>query len=601
MHEPDVQILLTLSVSLTAALALGFFTQRMRLSPIVGYLLAGVFVGPYTPGFVAEPHTASLFAEIGVILLMFGVGLHFHLDDLLAVKRVAVPGAIGQIAVATALGLLATVALGGSWLAGLVIGVAVSVASTVVLIRVLTDNDVLQSEQGHIAVGWLIVEDLFTVFVLVTLPAIGAVAKGDDYSVGGVLLSVGWAVFKMLVLGVLVLWGGRRLIPWLLEAIARTRTRELFTLAILGVALTVATGSAVVFGVSMALGAFLAGMVVGQSEVSHQAAADALPMRDAFAVLFFVSVGMLFSMSVVLAQPLLFFALLAIVLVAKPLTAIVLVWALGYSPRTALTVAFGLAQLGEFSFILAAQAEHLGLVSQEEQGLLVACSIASIVLNPLLFRSITPIETWLRKRPKLWAFVAGRAERRARAEAPQAPDMGPEQGKGRAILVGYGPVGRTAAKILEDFGLKPVVIDLNVDTIGMLKSQGKAAVYGDAAQRSVLQVAGIEKAKYLLITIPQIETRTAAMLAARELNPKLRVFVRARYLAERAWLEEMGADGICFEEGEAAVGLAAMLLPEVGADEERVRMELRRLRLRFSAPPAGEPATEASATVEVAE
>ncbi|MFO0895824.1 MAG: cation:proton antiporter [Pirellulales bacterium] len=601
MHEPDVKILLTLSVSLTAALALGYITQRLKLSPILGYLLAGVFVGPYTPGFVAEPHTASLFAEIGVILLMFGVGLHFHLDDLLAVKRVAVPGAIGQIAVAAALGLLATVATGGSWLAGLVIGVAVSVASTVVLIRVLTDNDVLQSEQGHIAVGWLIVEDLFTVFVLVTLPALAAVAKGDDYSVGGVLLSVSWAIIKMLVLGVLVLWGGRKLIPWLLEAVARTRTRELFTLAILGVALTVATGSAVVFGVSMALGAFLAGMVVGQSEVSHQAAADALPMRDAFAVLFFVSVGMLFSKDVIFAHPLLFLSLLAIVLLAKPLTALVLVWALGYSPRTALTVAVGLAQIGEFSFILAAQAEGLGLVSQDEQSLLVACSIASIVLNPLLFRSIAPLEAWMRRRRKLWAFVGGRSEKRVRTDLTQPAPLEEQSGQSRAILIGYGPVGRTAAKILEDFGLKTVVIDLNVDTIGMLKSQGKAAVYGDAAQRSVLQVAGIEKAKYLLITIPQIETRTAAMLAARELNPKLKVFVRARYLEERAWLEEMGADGICFEEGEAAVGLAAMLLPEVGADEERVRSELRRLRLRFSAPPTSEPAADAKATVELAE
>ncbi len=601
MHEPDVKILLTLSVSLTAALALGYITQRLKLSPILGYLLAGVFVGPYTPGFVAEPHTASLFAEIGVILLMFGVGLHFHLDDLLAVKRVAVPGAIGQIAVAAALGLLATVATGGSWLAGLVIGVAVSVASTVVLIRVLTDNDVLQSEQGHIAVGWLIVEDLFTVFVLVTLPALAAVAKGDDYSVGGVLLSVTWAVIKMLVLGVLVLRGGRKLIPWLLEAVARTRTRELFTLAILGVALTVATGSAVVFGVSMALGAFLAGMVVGQSEVSHQAAADALPMRDAFAVLFFVSVGMLFSTGVILAHPLLFVALLAIVLIAKPLTAIVLVWALGYSPRTALTVAVGLAQIGEFSFILAAQAEGLGLVSQDEQSLLVACSIASIVLNPLLFRSIAPLEAWMRRRRKLWAVVGGRSEKRVRTDLTQPAPLEDKGGQSRAILIGYGPVGRTAAKILEDFGLKTVVIDLNVDTIGMLKSQGKAAVYGDAAQRSVLQVAGIEKAKYLLITIPQIETRTAAMLAARELNPQLKVFVRARYLEERAWLEEMGADGICFEEGEAAVGLAAMLLPEVGADEERVRSELRRLRLRFSAPPTSEPAADKSATAEMAE
>lgn len=596
MHDEDLRILLTLSVSLTAALALGFITQRLKLSPILGYLLAGVAVGPHTPGFVANQGTAALFAEIGVILLMFGVGLHFHLDDLLAVRRVALPGAVGQIAVATALGALAAVATGGTWTAGLVIGVAVSVASTVVLIRVLTDNNVLQSEQGHIAVGWLIVEDLFTVFVLVTLPAMAAVAKGDDYSVGGVLLSVGWAVLKMIVLGVIVLWGGRKLIPWLLEAVARTRTRELFTLAILGVALTVATGSAVVFGVSMALGAFLAGMVVGQSEVSHQAAADALPMRDAFAVLFFVSVGMLFSVSTVQDHPLLFIALVAIVLLVKPLTAILIVWVLGYSPRTAMTVAVGLAQIGEFSFILAAQAEELGLVSKEEQSLLVACSIVSIVLNPLLFRGIAPLETWMRKRRKLWAIVAGRSERRARTDLTQAAPVEEKGGQTRAILIGYGPVGRTAAKILEDFGLKTVVIDMNVDTIGMLKSQGKAAVYGDAAQRSVLQVAGIEKAKYLLITIPQIETRTAAMLAARELNPDLKVFVRARYLDERAWLEEMGADGICFEEGEAAMGLAAMLLPEVGADDERIRSELRRLRRKFSATPGSEPAADAAAT-----
>jgi CPA2 family monovalent cation:H+ antiporter-2 len=231
----------------------------------------------------------------------------------------------------------------------------------------------------------------------------------------------------------------------------------------------------------------------------------------------------------------------------------------------------------------------------------VACSIVSIVLNPLLFRSIAPLEAWMRRRRKLWAVVGGRSEKRVRTDLTQPAPLEEKSGQQRAILIGYGPVGRTAAKILEDFGLKTVVIDLNVDTIGMLKSQGKAAVYGDAAQRSVLQVAGIEKAKYLLITIPQIETRTAAMLAARELNPKLKVFVRARYLDERAWLEEMGADGICFEEGEAAVGLAAMLLPEVGADEERVRSELRRLRLRFSAPPASEPAADKSATAEMAE
>jgi CPA2 family monovalent cation:H+ antiporter-2 len=335
------ELLVNLSVSLV--------TERLRLSPIVGYLLAGVVLGPQTPGFVADPKVASEFAEIGIVLLMFGVGLHFDLRDLLAVRRVAIPGAIGQILIASTLGTLAAVAFGFELGAGLIFGVAASVASTVVLIRVLVDNDVLDSTQGHIAVGWLIVEDIFTVFVLVLLPAMAGIFGVAEDAEGGLLAGLILAVAKIGVLGAVIVIGGRRAIPWLLGQVARTRSRELFTLTVLALALAIATAAAGLFGVSMALGAFLAGMVVGQTEVSHQAASDALPMRDAFAVLFFVSVGMLFDPKVIVDSPGLLLALLGIVLLAKPVTALFIVWALRYSVRTALTVAIGLAQIGEFS------------------------------------------------------------------------------------------------------------------------------------------------------------------------------------------------------------------------------------------------------------
>jgi len=578
MHG-DFEILSTLSVSLFAALLLGFITQRLGLSAILGYLLAGVVVGPKTPGFNADPETAAQFAEIGVILLMFGVGLHFRLKDLWAVRRVAVPGAIGQILVATTLGMLATVGFGWDWGGGLVVGIAISVASTVVLIRVLTDNQELQTNAGHIAVGWLIVEDIFTVLVLVILPAVAALVKGSSESLTDTLLPFGLAILKIAFLAFAVLWGGQRLIPHILVRVAQTRNRELFTLATLAVALTIATGSSVFFGVSMALGAFLAGMVVGQSEVGHQAAADALPMRDAFAVLFFVSVGMLFSPMAIVNNPLLFLALLAVILVAKPLTAMVIVWVLGYSPRAALIIAIALAQIGEFSFILADLAAHEGLVSAEGQSLLVACAIVSLALNPLLFRGISPVERWLRRRPRLWKLVSSRSEARARkGQVDLAPLPSTDQAERQAIIVGYGPVGETAASILKAFGVKPVIVDTNVDRIAQLRAAGEAAVYGDGANRGILEAAGIASVKYLLVTVPDVEARTVIVLVARELNPDLKVFVRARYLGERAWLEEIGVTEVCYEEAEAAIGLASLLLREVGADGDSMERELRRIR-----------------------
>lgn len=584
MHH---EILTTLAVGLTAALVFGYITYLLRLSPIVGYLVAGFMVGQNAPiaipGFQADQGTANQFAELGVILLMFGVGLHFDLRDLMAVRRIALPGAVGQITAATLLAMVAVHFAGWGWMAGLMVGMAASVASTVVLIRVLSDNNVLETEQGHIAVGWLIVEDLFTVFVLVLLPAIAQATQSDDGGIGPMLAAFGIATVKVVVLSVIVLWGGRKVIPRLLERVARTRMRELFTLTILAVAMAIATGSAALFDVSMALGAFMAGMVVGQSEVSHQAAADALPMRDAFAVLFFVSVGMLFDPGAMISSPVLFTALLGVILIAKPLAALGIVWFLGGSIRTGLTVAVALAQIGEFSFILADAAFKLNLLPETGNSLLVACSIVSIAINPLFFLLVEPMERWLKRRPKLWKVLTQRSESRAKRLPDQLNLAGSHSpDRPRAIIVGYGPVGRTATTILKDFGVEPVIVDLNVDTVTNIAAAGGLAVYGDASHREIQEAAGIHNAKYLLITIPDLATRTVIILIARELNPDIKVFVRARYIQERAWLDEIGATEVVYEEAEAAIELAGILLRERGADEEQIREEQHKIRSQWA-------------------
>ncbi|MGE3804457.1 MAG: cation:proton antiporter, partial [Gemmataceae bacterium] len=442
MHE-NIGLLVNLSVSLVLALALGLVTQRLRLSPIVGYLLAGVALGPHTPGFEADPKLAAELAEIGVVLLMFGVGLHFNLGELLAVRRIALPGAIGQILVATLLGMLVAAWAGMSIGAGLVIGVAISVASTVVLLRVLMDNDILHTTRGHMAVGWLIVEDLFTVLVLVALPALASTFREGADEEPNLLLALCIAVAKVGALGLIVMAGGRVAIPWLLRQVARSRSRELFTLTVLALALAVATGSAVIFGVSMALGAFLAGMVVGQTEVSHQAAADALPMRDAFAVLFFVSVGMLFDPHVLVESPGLLLSILAVVLMAKPLTAFLIIWALRYSASSAFIVAVALAQIGEFSFLLADEAARHRLLPPAGHSLLVACALISITLNPILFRALDPFEKWLRSNPRLWRALNLRSEAGGAVSNLEMQERLAEAGEEplvTAVVVGYGPV-----------------------------------------------------------------------------------------------------------------------------------------------------------------
>ncbi len=574
MHEFD--LILTLTGGLAAALICGSITFRLGLSPIVGYLLAGVVVGPHTPGFVADKAVAGQLAEIGVILLMFGVGLQFHLEELLAVGRIAVPGALGGSLAATVLGTLIGVSSGWGWPAGIAFGLSISVSSTVVLMRVLADNGDLHTPGGHIAVGWLVVEDLFAVLVLVVLPAAFGRPGGGA---GGLAVALILAVLKVAAMVAVTYLGGRRLIPWLLAQAAATRSRELFTLTVLVVALGIAVGSAKLFGVSMALGAFLAGMVVGRSEFSLRAATEALPMRDAFAVLFFVSVGMLFDPHYPFRSPGLVAGTLAVILLGKPLAALTIVRMLGYPMRTATSVAVALAQIGEFSFILAAAGGRLGILDERAVNTLVAGAIITITLNPLLYRLARPL-----------GAVLGRIIREP-ASSGNVEALDPSAGgdgvaHDRTIIVGYGPVGRTLARLLRENQIEPVIIELNLETVRRLAAEGVTAVYGDVAHRETLERAGLKNARALILSSSQtIGTREAIRLA-RELNPKALIAARSDYLRGLPALREAGADLVFSGEGEVALSMTETLLERLGATPEQIDRERARIRSELFASPA---------------
>jgi len=582
----DTPLLTLLAAAFAAAWILGLVAQKLRLSPIVGYLLAGVVIGPHTPGFVGDAALASQLAEVGVVLLMFGVGLHFHLRDLIQVKGIAVPGALIQSGVATLLGLGLGLAEGWTVAQGLVLGMALSVASTVVLLRGLEEHDLVATPAGHAAIGWLIVEDILTVVVLVVIPALAGGASS-----GGLLTSLAISLAKLVALVALVFLIGSRALPRVLTLVARLRSRELFTLTVLALAVAIAVGAAYVFGASMALGAFLAGMVVGQSRVSHQAAADALPLRDAFAVLFFVSVGMLLDPSFLLREPLLLVAGLAIVLVGKPLAALAVTVLLGYSTRTGLVVALGLAQVGEFSFILGELARHHGLLGETGYSLLVACALVSISLNPFLFRWLDAIEGWLRRHPRLWRLLDARSARKRAAINARSAEAIAQETRPLAVIVGYGPVGQAVDRALRRSGTETVVIDLNMDTVAELEKSGQRALFGDASQPGLLQQAGVARASHLVITLPHSVNRAPLIAAARVLSPRCRIVVRARYLREHADLVQVGANVACFEEAEAAARLTELVMADLGleraaasAEGDRVRQEaLGQLELESNA------------------
>jgi monovalent cation:H+ antiporter-2, CPA2 family len=567
----NLGLILTLAVGFIGALTFGYVTHRLGWSPIVGYLFAGVLVGPHTPGFVADKHLADQLAEVGVILLMFGVGLHFHLKDLLAVRTVAITGAICQSTIATLLGAAAATAFGWDWSAGIVFGLALSVASTVVLTRVLVDNEALLSPTGRIAIGWLVVEDVFTVFVLVLLPVVSAASAATHAT--SVPIAVASAILKLAVFVAFTLVVGGRVIPWILNKIAETHSRELFTLSVLAIALGIAVASTYFFGVSMALGAFLAGMVVGQSDFSARAGAEALPMRDAFAVMFFLSVGMLLDPWQVLAAPLLILTTLAIVMIGKPLAAIVIVALLGYRSRIGVGVAIALAQIGEFSFLLAVLGRDLGVLPDAAMNPIVTAAIVSIMLNPMLYRSLGALEAFLARHPRLWRLLNRGAHGELQTTVTEAHPTPSHQ----AVVVGYGPIGQTIARLLRERGIEPTVIEMNIETFRSLRDQGQRAVYGDANQTNVLEQAGIVSARTIILSASGSGGAAEAIRAARRINPKIHVVARADYLGQSASLLKVGADEVVSGEGEVVLAMTDSVLRQLGAtpaqlDEERARI-----------------------------
>jgi CPA2 family monovalent cation:H+ antiporter-2 len=547
----------TLATAFGAALLLGFLAVRLRLPALVGYLVAGMLIGPFTPGFVADTGLASELAEIGVMLLMFGVGLHFSLDDLLAVRKIALPGAVLQILAATAMGALIALQWGWSWGAAVVFGLALSVASTVVLLRALEARGVLESMNGRIAVGWLVVEDLAMVLVLVLLPPIAsALGASGAPSAGNVWVALGITLLKVGAFLALMLIVGRKLLPRLLWWVAQTGSRELFTLAVVAFAVGIAFGAAELFGVSFALGAFFAGMVLRESELSHRAANESLPLRDAFAVLFFVSVGMLFDWHVLLEEPLHVAAVVAIIVFGKTLAAALLVLMLRYPLNTALTVSASLAQIGEFSFILAGLGVSLGVLPKEGQSLVLAGAIISIALNPLLFTAIEPLQRWMRDRSAFARTLEQPVD--PTATLPMTTDA--KYLSGHAVLVGYGRVGKRIAQTLSERGVPVVVAERNRERVEQLRAQGYAAVSGDASEPATLVQAHVTGARFLVVAVPDTFDVRRMVDTARTLNPGIDILVRSHNAEEAALLVEEGAGRVFLGENELADGMTRYVL-----------------------------------------
>ncbi|WP_226468025.1 YbaL family putative K(+) efflux transporter [Luteimonas panaciterrae] len=535
-----------LCIGFVLAFVLGLIAQRLRLSPLVGYLVAGIIAGPFTPGFVADQTLAPQLAEIGVILLMFGVGLHFSLKDLMEVKAVAIPGAVAQITVVTLLGLGLSLAMGWPAMNGVVYGLALSVASTVVVLRALEERRLLETRRGRIAIGWLIVEDLAMVLALVLLPALaGAMNGGESQGIGSILAALGLTLLKVCAFIAVMLVVGKRAIPWTLERVAGTGSRELFTLCVLALAMGVAFGAAELFGVSFALGAFFAGMLLNESEFGHKAANDSLPMRDAFAVLFFVSVGMLFNPSILVDHPWLVLATFAIIILGNASVALLIVRMLKLPKLTALTIAVSLSQIGEFSFILASLGVDMGVLTENARDLILAGALLSIVANPFLF---TLLDRW-------------EARNAAKTVDPvDEPVKLPDNIVDHAIVVGFGRVGSQLAKLLQERGVPVVVIEDETDRVAHARAMGMPTIRGNAAVERVLLEAAPERAKLAVFAIPQALEAGETIARLKALNPEITVLARAHSDAEVKHLLAHGADGAVLAERELAYSLAEMVM-----------------------------------------
>jgi CPA2 family monovalent cation:H+ antiporter-2 len=557
----DISLITTLAAGFGLALILGFIAARLKLPTLVGYLLAGIAIGPATPGFVADAQIATQLAEVGVMLLMFGVGLHFSVDDLMAVRKIALPGAIVQMVVATALGAGVATLWGWSLGAALVFGISLSVASTVVLLKALESRGLVESGDGRIAVGWLVVEDLAMVLVLVLLPALapslGGKAADGARSMGMTifitLAQVGGFIAFMLIVG-------RRLFPWLLWQVAKTGSRELFTLCVVAAAVSIAYGSSAIFGVSFALGAFFAGMVLRESEFSARAAEDTLPLQDAFAVLFFVSVGMLFDPAVIFEEPLHVLATVGVILVGKTLAALVVVLILRYPVRTAAIVAASLAQVGEFSFILASLGMSLGLLPKEGNDLILASALISIALNPVMFNLAGLTERWLQRHTKFAAKLE--ASSNPLAELPMTTEA--KYLSDHVVLVGWGRVGKQIGRDLAAEGVPYVVAESNREFVETHRREGGAAVWGDATDPAVLIQAHIREARAMVIATPETVQVRAMVETARALNPGVQVIVRSHNAEEAELLERDGAGRVFVGENELARAMVSCVLSVVG-------------------------------------
>jgi len=550
MHH-DTDLINIVAVGLGLAFIFGALANKLRLSPLVGYLVAGICVGPFTPGFVADQALANQLAELGVMLLMFGVGLHFSLKDLMAVKAIAIPGAIGQILVATLLGWGLAALMGWPVIHGIVFGFALATASTVVLLRAMEERRLLETQRGKIAVGWLIVEDLACVLALVMMPVMAGVfgpdAANEQHTLGSVLASIGWTFVQLGLFVAVMLVVGRRVIPWILERIAGTGSRELFTLSVLAIALGVAFGSAMLFGVSFALGAFFAGMLLNESELSHKAASDSLPLRDAFAVLFFVSVGMLFNPSILIEHPWQVLATAAIIMFGKSAAAFFIVRTFGHPTGTALTISASLAQIGEFAFIIAGLGVTLKILPPTGQALVLAGALISIMLNPLVFGLL---DRWLLKHQETTPAAV-------ETELPPGPSLDLHD---HAIVIGYGRVGSALAQVLRDRGVPVMIIDDNKEHVAEAHAAGLPGIRGSAASDKVLAEAHPERAKIAVLAIPQPLEAGETLAKLRALNPNLTLLARAHSDAEVKHLLEHGADGTVMAERELAYSLAEMVM-----------------------------------------
>lgn len=578
MHSTP--LITTIVGGLVLAYLLGMLAQRLKISPLVGYLAAGVLAGPFTPGFVADASLAPELAEIGVILLMFGVGLHFSLKDLLAVKNIAIPGAICQIAVATILGLGLSGLFGWGLFTGIVFGLSLSTASTVVLLRALEERQLIESQRGQIAIGWLIVEDLAMVLTLVLLPAAASIINNPEASASTseLLMSLAVTIGKVVAFILIMIFIGRRVIPWLLARTAATGSRELFTLAVLVLALGIAYAAVALFDASFALGAFFAGMVLNESELSHRAAQDTLPLRDAFAVLFFVSVGMLFDPMVLINHPLGVLGVLAIIIIGKSAAALLLVRMFGHNRRTALTVAVSLAQIGEFAFILAGMGVTLEVLNRQANDLILAGAIVSIMLNPVLF---TLLDRYLEKTET--------PEEQQEEETLEEITQVPVNICGHTIVVGYGRVGAMLADKLHNKGYPVVVVEDTRARFEELAERGYPSVMGNAVAQDVLELARADCASSLLLTIPNGYEAGEIVAKARAMNAHMTIIVRAHYDDERTYIMERGANRVVIGEFEIARAMST-LLAENQTDHE--------FGCPVSINPVAETAPETDATPE---